>query len=93
MPAVAVPVPLIGALGRGVVVCRRVAALLSERVADVARNRAAGAVIAALFDPLLQRLDRRRLGVVLDRRRLRDGVCLNACDARPVRAVAVRGRP
>src|SRR5512132_647997 len=75
---------MVGALNGGVVVHGCVAALLGEPVADVARNRAAGAVVAALLDPLLQRLDRRRLRVVLNRRRLRDRVCVHAGDARTV---------
>ena len=81
MAAVAVAVRVLGALDGGVVERRCVAALLRQRVADMARNRAAGAVIAALLDPLLQRLDRRCPRVVFDGRRLRDRVRLHARDA------------
>ena len=62
MAAVAVAVGVVGALDGGVVVHRRVAALLGERIADVAGNRAAGAVIAALLDPAGERFDGRSPG-------------------------------
>jgi hypothetical protein len=53
MAAVTVPVGMVGALNSGVVVCRRERLLVGEWIADVGRNRAAGAVVAAVFDPLL----------------------------------------
>ena len=48
--AVAVPVGVVGALGRRVVVRLRIA-LVAHRVADVHRHRASRAVVAALLHP------------------------------------------
>ena len=69
---------------RGVVVRRPLGAGLDERVADVAGDRLAGAVIAALLDPAAQLLDRRLRGVEGHRRGLRDRVGLDGEHARPV---------
>jgi len=44
---------VLGTLRGGVVVRRRVRALMRQRLADVAGNRAAGAVVAALLDHFL----------------------------------------
>src|SRR5262249_45303753 len=82
----------LGARRGDVIVRRRVTPFLRERIADVTRNRAAGAVETALIHPLLQRLDRRRRRVVLDRRRLRDRVRLDTRDARTIRQHALDHR-
>jgi hypothetical protein len=76
-----VAVSLVGALNGVVIVRGRVAPFLGERIAAVARNRAAGAVIAALLDPALQRLDRGRPWLVLDGRRLCNRVRLDSENA------------
>ncbi len=81
MTAVAVAVGLLGACGGGVIVGRRVMAFVCERVADVTGHRTAGAVEAALLDPLAERFDRRRGRVILDRRRLRDRIGVDGDDA------------
>jgi len=78
MTAVAVTVRVLGALGR-------LGSPLSERVADMPRHRAAGAVEAAVFDPLPELGDRGALGVVLHRCRLRDRVRGDRENARPTR--------
>ena len=50
----AVPVRLVGALDRGVVVRGGERLVVRERVADVPGHRAPGAVVAALLDPAPQ---------------------------------------
>jgi hypothetical protein len=77
MAAVAVPMGLIGPLGRSVVVCGRQRLCVCERVADVAGDRASGAVVTALLDPLRELLDARLLRVEVDRRGLRHRIRLN----------------
>jgi hypothetical protein len=83
MAAETVAVCMIGPIGRGVVVSRRKRFGVRERIADVTRHRSAGAVVAALLDPAAQLLDRRRVGVELDRGRLRDRVCVDFEHTRP----------
>jgi hypothetical protein len=77
MAAVAVPMCLIRALGGGVVVRGGEGLRVSERVADVPGNRAPGAVVTALLDPLRELLDARLLRVEVDRRGLRHRIRLN----------------
>lgn len=76
-------VRVVGPRSGGVVVRRRVAALLGKRVAHVTGNRAARAVVAALLDPLLKGLDRCRERVVLNSGGLRHRVRLDSPHARP----------
>ena len=83
--AVPVPIGRVGALHRRVVVDRALgAAGLGHRVADVARDRLAGAVIAALLHPSAQMLDRGLRGVEGHRRGLRNRVGVDGEHARPV---------
>jgi hypothetical protein len=69
---VAVTVGLVGALGGGVVVRAVVGG--DERITDVPGRRLPRAVIATLLHPPAQLLDARGVGVIDDRRGLRDGV-------------------
>ena len=71
--AVPVPVRRVGALARRVVM-RAVGVRLGQRVADVARRRLAGAVVAALLHPAAQVLDGGRARVERHGRGLRDRV-------------------
>ena len=82
--AVPVPMGVVGALHRGVVVGRVLGAGLGHRVADVAGDRLAGAVIAALLHPSAQVLDRGLRGVEGHRRGLRNRVGVDGEHARPV---------
>ena len=50
----AVAVRMLGALEGGMVLGRRERLVFRERIADVARHRATGAVVAALLNPALQ---------------------------------------
>jgi hypothetical protein len=79
----AVTMAIRGLGGSGVLACAGIPSFLRERVADVARDRAAGAVVAALLDPRRKRFDRRLLGVELDGGSLRDRVRLDRKHARP----------
>ena len=89
--AVAVTMGVLGPLRRGRVV-GLVATLLREGVADMPRHRLAGAVIAALLDPLPQPGDGRLLRVEGHRRGLRDRVGVDREHARPVAEDALDDR-
>jgi hypothetical protein len=68
------PVRVLGALHRRVVVDVWGGPVLGHRIADMAGDRLAGAVKAALLDPAAKILQRRAFGVECDRRRLRHRV-------------------
>jgi hypothetical protein len=76
MATVPVTIRLLGALCRSMVV-RLLAVFVCERVADVAGNRTAGAVEAALLDPLPELRDIDACRVVLHRRCLRHRIRLD----------------
>src|SRR6266516_5958633 len=82
MATMTVAVGLIGTLDRGVVMRRREWLSRRERIADMPRHRAAGAVVAAFLDPAAELLDRGDRRVEDDRGRLRDRVRLDREHAR-----------
>jgi hypothetical protein len=75
MTAVTMPVRLIRARRRLVVVGAVIGG--DQRIADMAGRRLTGAVVAARLDPSMQRLHARRVGVIDDRRGLRDRIGLD----------------
>src|SRR5262249_23547112 len=81
MPTVAVPVGIVGPLERAVIMNGCEWFGVGERIANVAWGRAAGAVVAALLDPLLEGRDVRTRWVILDGCRLRDRVRIDREDA------------
>jgi hypothetical protein len=85
MAARAVPVRMLGALGRLVVIGPR----RDQRVTQVAGHGLAGAVVAALLDPFPQRRQARLARIEGHRGRLRDRIRLHPGDARAVRQHAL----
>ena len=83
MAAVAAAVGLLGAMLGGRVGRRRVGAFDGHRIADVARHRAPGAVVAAVLDPARELLQRSHRGVVGHGGGLRRGVRVDRQHARP----------